>query len=365
MKEKKINSLYLHIPFCQHLCEYCDFTKLYYREDWADQYLDHLFIEIDQYQLEKLHTIYIGGGTPTALNEAQLKRLLEKVSPFFDGEGEFTCEANPENLTEEKLAILKRYGVNRLSIGLQTANNQRLKEIGRHHHYEDVLTCVQNARKHGFNNINLDLMYGFPNETINELKRDLDSILLLNVPHVSIYSLIVEPGSLFYNKNIREQNQDDSRLFYDYILSFMREHGFNRYEISNFAKPGFESKHNLTYWHNEEYYGVGLGASGYINNIRYTNTKSLKSYLEDNFIQEKEEINLKLKKEYFLITNLRLSKGFSLTQYKKEFKEDFLQVHQKKIDEFIERKLAKIEDDYFMFSDDGLMVMDRLILELI
>ena len=365
MKEKRINSLYLHIPFCEHLCEYCDFTKLYYREDWANQYLDHLFTEIDQYHLDKLHTIYIGGGTPTALNEAQLKRLLEKVSPFFDGSGEFTCEANPENLTDEKLKLLKHYGVNRLSIGLQTANNQRLEQIGRHHRYEDVITCVQNMRKHGFNNINLDLMYGFPGETIDELKTDLEFILSFDVPHVSIYSLIVEPGSLFYNKKIREQNQDDSRLFYDYILSFMREHGYERYEISNFAKPGFESKHNLTYWHNEEYYGVGLGASGYIDNIRYTNTKSLKSYLEDHFIQEKEEIDAKLKKEYFLITNLRLAKGFSLAKYKKEFKEDFLELHQAKINEFIEQKLVRIEDGNFLFSDDGLMVMDRLILELI
>lgn len=364
MKEKKTNSLYIHIPFCEHICEYCDFTKLCYRSSWADDYLKHLFLELDSYKIGKQRTIYIGGGTPSSLNSAQLEALLKKVSPLLLDGGEFSIEANPENLTEEKLLILKKYGINRLSIGLETSDNQRLSKIGRHHTKEDVIECLKNAKKHGFKNINVDLMYGFPGETLKDLQEDLDFILSLDVPHVSIYSLIVEKGSIFYNKNIREQNEDDSRLFYDHILQFMRLHGYDRYEISNFAKNGYESRHNLTYWNNDEYYGIGLGASGYVDGIRYTNTKNLKQYLKDQYIKDKEEVNVQYQKEYFLLTHLRLAKGFSLEKYLHEFNEDFVSSHQVKIDELIKKNYAKIENGNFMFTDDGLMLMDCLILDL-
>jgi len=365
MKKNNSSSLYLHLPFCAHICPYCDFTKLFYSKDFSERYLKALFNEIDSYRIPKMKTIYLGGGTPTSLTDSQFESLLAKVSPLLMENGEFTCEANVENLTSAKLSIMKKHGINRLSIGIQSTNNERLEEIGRHHTFEEAKAVVELARKMGFNNINVDLMYGFPGQTLQDVQEDLQKIIALNTEHVSIYSLIVSPGTMFFNKNINEQSQDDSRVFYDEILKTMREHGYKRYEISNFSKPGFESKHNLVYWHNEEYYGCGLGASGYLGDIRYTNTKNLNQYCKGEYIGEKEEITTTMNKEYFLLTHLRLEEGFSLDEYKTIFGEDFIEVNKCKIDQLIHQKLACINHGYFRFSDAGLMVMDRLILDLI
>lgn len=360
----KNNSLYIHIPFCEHLCPYCDFTKLFYFEKFSKPYLEALFKEIDSYHLKKMDTIYIGGGTPTSLNDIEFESLLKKVSNLLKDGGEFTCEANVENLTPQKLSLMARYGVNRLSIGIQSTHDKRLSQIGRFHTFEKAMEVIKNAREAGFRNINIDLMYGFPGQTLDEVKDDVNNIISLKTEHISIYSLIVSPGTLFFQKNIKEQNQDDSRLFYDTILKLMREAGFERYEISNFSKPGYESRHNLVYWHNQEYYGVGLGASGYIDGVRYKNTDNLEQYLKGNFVSETEKVDTKLLHEYFLMTHLRLKEGFSLDEYRELFNEDFVQKYQSIVDEYVDRKLAQISGGKFAFTDDGLMVMDTLILRL-
>lgn len=355
-------SLYIHIPFCEHICPYCDFTKLFYFEKFSKPYLEALFKEIDSYHLNKMDTIYFGGGTPTSLSDIEFESLLKKVSNLLKNGGEFTCEANVENLTTQKLSLMAHYGVNRLSIGVQSTHDERLSQIGRFHTFEKAREVIQKARDAGFRNINVDLMYGFPGQTLDEVKDDVRNILSLKTKHISIYSLIVSPGTLFFNKNIKEQNQDDSRLFYDTILKMMREAGYERYEISNFSKPGYESRHNLVYWHNQEYYGVGLGASGYLNGVRYKNTPNLNNYLKGDYVSEREKVDQKLLREYFLLTHLRLKEGFSLSEYKELFKEDFLQKYQAKIDEYVRDNFVKISDGKFAFTDDGLMVMDRLIL---
>lgn len=356
------NSLYIHIPFCEHICPYCDFTKLFYFSKFSKPYLDSLFKEIDSYHLKKMETIYIGGGTPTSLSDDEFESLLKKVSKLLKDGGEFTCEANVENLTTQKLSLMARYGVNRLSIGIQSTHDNRLSQIGRFHTFEKAKEVIKKARDAGFKNINVDLMYGFSGQALDEVKDDVKNILSLNTEHVSIYSLIVSPGTLFFNKNIQEQNQDDSRLFYDTILKMMREAGYERYEISNFSKPGYESRHNLVYWHNQEYYGVGLGASGYVNGVRYKNTPNLDNYLKGDFVFEREKVDQKLLREYFLMTHLRLKEGFSLCEYKELFGEDFLIKYKEKIDEYAKNNFVKIGDGKFAFTDDGLMVMDRLIL---
>lgn len=358
-------SLYIHIPFCGHLCEYCDFTKLFYFPKFSEPYLKALFKEIDSYHLKKMDTIYIGGGTPTSLSDEEFESLLKKVSPLLNEDGEFTCEANVENLTVKKLSLMARYGVNRLSIGIQSSNNKRLSEIGRFHTFEQAKEVIELAREMGFRNINVDLMYGFPGQTLDEVQKDVKNILSLRTEHVSIYSLIVSPNTLFFKKNIHEQNQDDSRLFYDEILKLMREAGFERYEISNFARSGYESRHNLTYWLNKEYCGVGLGASGYLNNVRYTNTTNLNEYLVGKTVSENEVVSPKHKHEYFLITHLRLKDGFSLSEYREEFGEDFYEKFHEIIDDYLEKKLAILTSEKFAFTDDGLIIMDRLILPLI
>ena len=365
MTNSTSKSLYIHLPFCEHLCPYCDFTKLFYFEKFSKPYLDALYKEIDSYHLTKMDTIYLGGGTPTALSAGEFESVLKKVYPLLNDGGEFTCEANVENLTPQKLSLMARYGVNRLSIGIQSTHNKRLSQIGRFHTFEKAREVIQNARKAGFKNINVDLMYGFPDQTLEEVKEDVKNILSLNTEHVSIYSLIVSPGTLFFVKNINEQNPDDSRLFYDTILKMMREAGYERYEISNFSKPGYESRHNLVYWHNQEYYGVGLGASGYINGVRYKNTDNFEQYLKGNYVFEREKVTPKHLHEYFLMTHLRLKEGFSLNEYQQLFNQDFLIQYKDVVDDYLKQNLAVVKHGNFAFTDDGLIIMDNLLLKLL
>ena len=360
-----IKSLYIHIPFCDHICSYCDFTKLFYNSKYEKPYLEALEKEITSKVTNKVSTLYFGGGTPTSLSDEGFERILSFASKYLDKNYEFTVEANVENLTESKLDIMKRCGVNRLSIGVQSTCNSILTEIGRHHSFEDAQKIVLLAKSKGFSNINIDLIYGFKNESLNDLKHDLEEFVKLDIDHISIYSLIVEPGSILYNKGYKEQNEDDSRKFYDFIVEFLRKRDYERYEVSNFARNKKYSRHNLTYWHNEEYYGCGLGASGYENGVRYENTKSLPEYLKGNFISSSEKVSKKQLEEYFLITHLRLEEGFSKKEYEQLFNARF---EEKYFDKILNFKL----DKYFVFTkyrislnDDGIMLMDFIILKLI
>lgn len=365
MKQKKIKSLYIHIPFCQHICRYCDFTKLLYNDFFSYKYIDELIREIDSYNIDRMSTIYIGGGTPTSLSDDLFEKLLKHVQPLLNKEYEFTIEANVENLTENKLCLMKKYGVNRLSIGIESTNDKMLDFIGRKHTYDDAKKVVNLAKNYGFSNINVDLIYGFPNQTLEDLRKDLENFISLDVDHVSIYSLIVEKGTIFFNDGIKEQSEDDSRKYYDEILSFLRKHGYERYEISNFARNKKYSKHNLCYWKDEQYYGVGLGASGYIDNIRYTNTKNLNNYLKHNYIDFRETIDDKLEMEDFLLTNFRLEKGFSRQIFFDRFGVDFVSYFDEKLKTLEKNNLIIIKNDRIMLSDDGLMIMDHILTTLL
>ena len=359
------NSLYIHIPFCEHVCAYCDFTKLFYNQKFELPYLEALEKEINSKVTNKISTLYFGGGTPTALSDEGFERILKFASKYLDKDYEFTVEANVENLTEAKLDIMKKYGVNRLSIGVQSTCNTLLKEIGRHHTFEEAQKIVFLAKSKGFSNVNIDLIYGFKNETLDDLKRDLEEFIKLDINHISIYSLIVEKGSILYNKKYEEQEENDSRKFYEYIVSFLREHGYERYEISNFARNEKYSRHNLTYWRNEEYYGCGLGASGYVGGVRYENTKSLPEYIKGNYISSTEKVDDKSLEEYFLITNLRLEKGFSKGDFKAQFGVDFEKKYLDKIINFNLQKYFDFSDDRVRLTDDGLILMDFILLKLL
>lgn len=358
------NSLYIHIPFCAHFCHYCDFTKLFYNHKFSEPYTKALFAEIDSYHISKVNTIYIGGGTPTSLNDEELESLLKKVQPYLSAEGEFSVEANVENLTESKLRILLENGVNRLSMGIQTSDDKLLKAIGRNHTFDDAKRVIALAKSIGFNNINVDLMYGFPHQTIADLRKDIANFLSLDVDHISTYSLIVNPNTTFFKEGVKEQNQDDSRLFYDEILKEFRNHGYERYELSNFARNKKYSRHNLTYWHDEEYCGVGLGASGYVNGVRYTNTKNLAKYLNGEYIDFKEHLSKKEELEDYLLTHLRLAEGFSRSDFKKRFGEDFVAMFDKQIKQLIDKGLIVVSDERIYLSDDGLITMDNILLQL-
>lgn len=358
-------ALYIHIPFCDHICLYCDFTKLFYFKKYEKPYLDSLIKEIESYKINRVKTLYFGGGTPTSLSDEGFKRILTYAKQYLDDDYEFTVEANVENLTEAKLKIMKEAGVNRLSIGVQSTSNELLKEIGRFHTFDDAKAIISKAKELGFNNINIDLIYGFENETIEQLRKDLEEFVNLDIDHISIYSLIVEPGSILFAKGKKAQNEADSRKYYDEILSYLRKNGYERYEISNFARNKKYSKHNMTYWKNEEYYGCGLGASGYVDGVRYQNTKSLAKYLNLNFVNDREKVSEKTKLEYFLITNLRLENGFSRERFVEEFGFDFVDHFKDKINEFSLEDLFDISESQIKLNDEGLMLMDFVVLKLL
>ncbi len=279
-------SAYIHIPFCEHICHYCDFNKVFLEGQPVDEYLMRLGEEMKLSRQEgQLDTIFVGGGTPTSLDARQLAYLCEKINEHlpFSG-GEFTFEANPGDLGEEKLKVLKDHGVNRLSFGVQSFNDELLKSIGRTHKSEDVYTSVKAAEKVGFENISIDLIYSLPKQTEEDFKDTLTKALDLGLPHYSAYSLIVEPKTVFYNLmrkgKLSLPSQEQEAAMYDVLIQTMERYGIHQYEISNFAKEGFESLHNLVYWDNEEYFGLGAGAHGYINGVRYSNHGPLKKYME-------------------------------------------------------------------------------------
>ncbi len=324
--EEKSRSLYIHIPFCKKICSYCDFAKLYYNEDLVDKYLSALEKEITEiYQNDLIKTIYIGGGTPSALKISQLARLfliIEKIN--LKDSYEMTFEFNVEDITEEKLKFLKEKGVNRLSIGIETVGEKFFKFLNRENELETCKAKVELSKLY-FDNISLDLIYGFYNQSIEELDKDLDFLLSLKVPHLSIYSLIIEKNTLLYINKVPSIDVELEAEMYYHIIYKLASFGYEHYEISNFAQRGFKSKHNLTYWNNEEYYGFGLGAHYYLDSSRGENTRSLNKYLEGNYLLSEEKLNLRKKMENHLILGLRKIKGVN--------QDEFFKLYDKKLEE--------------------------------
>lgn len=361
-----IKSLYIHIPFCNHICSYCDFVKTIYTDVFSSNYIEMLKREIKSFNIIKLDTIYIGGGTPTSLNVVELETLLKFVSPLLDNNGEFTIEANVESLSEEKLQLFKKYGVNRLSIGVESFDDGLLKSMNRNHSEEDIKKTLKSTKEIGISNINIDLIYGLPNQTIEMLKVDLEKAISLNVNHISTYSLTVSKGTMFYKNKVKEISQDDSRIMYDLILSRLRKEGYVRYEVSNFAKPGFESKHNITYWRNNEYYAAGLGASRYVNQIRSTNTIKMSEYLKGNFLDKStiEELSCLDNEKYYLMLNLRLSDGFLLSEFESLFKTPFLTKYSAQVKKLLSNSLLILENNRVKATDEGIMLLDLILREL-
>ena len=309
-------SIYIHIPFCSNICSYCDFAKFYYNSDWVDNYLLSLEKEIKlNYKGEVVDTIYIGGGTPTVLNTNQLEKLLKITNLFKKNDIEFTVETNVD-LSLEKIKLLKKYGVNRISIGVQTVNPKYLKFLNRNHTKEEVINLINLLKEYNFN-INVDLIYAIPNQTLEELNEDLDFILNLDVNHISTYSLIIEPHTKLYIDNISNIDEDLDYEMYKLINKKLNK--YHHYEISNFAKKNYESKHNLVYWNNLNYYGFGLGASGYINNIRYDNTKSYNNYINGDYVLEKHELDLNETISNEFILGLRKIDGIDVNEFYKKY----------------------------------------------
>lgn len=328
-----INAAYIHIPFCQQICHYCDFTKFFYNERLATEYIEALTNEINvnvNGYHNKVRTIFIGGGTPTALNLDQLRSLLIIINKKFDVANceEFTIEANPGDFDTEKIKLLKDYGVNRISLGVQVFDDKMLGELGRLHKVSDVYHTVDQVHKEGFTNISLDLIYALPNQTVEQFKTSLDEAVSFHLPHYSTYALQIEPKTVFYQRHkkgkLPRPAQEVEVEMYEILKDTMNTNGILQYEISNFAKPGFESKHNLTYWNNEYYYGLGAGASGYLPGKRTSNLRPLPAYTKQAMKDGKpllhvDEIGLKEQLEEEMFLGLRKAKGIDKSLFEHKF----------------------------------------------
>ena len=340
-----MRSVYIHIPFCNSICSYCDFCKFLYNEAWASAYLEMLSKEIDEYYEEdKIKTIYIGGGTPSVLSEKNLERLFSIIKKFNLSEGgiEFTFECNINDINRKLLQILSDNKVNRLSIGIESFDKKNLEFMGRFHEKKDVFKKIELAKEY-IKNINVDLIYALPTENMRVLKKDISNILKLDVEHISTYSLIIEEHTKIYNDKVKPIKEDLDYKMYSYICKKLGKKGFIHYEVSNFAKYGRESVHNLTYWHNEEYYGFGLGAHGYINEVRYENTRNFNKYLKGEYRFNELMVSKQEEMENELILGLRTSQGVDVDHFKEKYGVDIFKVFPN-INKALDKKLMIIEE---------------------
>lgn len=353
--------IYLHLPFCSAICSYCDFPKLLYDKRYISKYLTSLKQEIlTRYHHEEVVSIYIGGGTPTSLDLEELTQLLELTKLFTKApQIEFTIESNIESLTTEKINLLATYNINRISLGVQSFNNQTLKELNRKHTKEDVLRVIAELKAANFTNISIDYIYGV-NSNLNNITNDLTTFLELDLPHISCYSLIIEEGTIFGINNRPYIDEELETTMYEQIKNTLTTHGYYQYEISNYAKPHYESRHNLNYWNNGEYYGFGLGAVSHLNHYRLTNTKNLTKYLTGNYQDSSifEPLAVEISNEFIL--GLRKTSGINVELFEAKYHQDILTLYDIKdlLDQgylILEAGYLKIPSKYLYLENDILL----------
>lgn len=367
---KKPTSAYVHIPFCTQICYYCDFSKVFIKNQPVDAYLQALIREFRSYDITELRTLYIGGGTPTSISAVQLDYLLTELSRDLNLNTleEFTIEANPGDLTVDKIEVLQKSAVNRVSLGVQTFNDKHLKRIGRSHNEAQIYSTIDALKTAGFQNISIDLIYALPGQTMNDVRSNVAKALSLNIPHLSLYSLILEHHTVFMNKMRRGKlhlpTEDLEAEMFEYIISEMERNGFEHYEISNFTKPGFESRHNLMYWDNVEYYGVGAGASGYLDGIRYRNRGPIQHYLkgvsEGNARLSEEVLSKNEMMEEELFLGLRKKEGVSIGKFEQKFGTSFEKRYGQIVQELQSDGLLKENNGFIQMTKKGLFLGDTV-----
>ena len=375
--QKKPTSAYVHIPFCTQICYYCDFSKVFIKNQPVDSYLEHLLEEFQSYDIQKLRTLYIGGGTPTALSAPQLEILLKGLTKNLDLSSleELTIEANPGDLDADKIAVLKNSAVNRVSLGVQTFDDKMLKKIGRSHLEKDIYENIDRLKLAGFDNISIDLIYALPGQTMEQVKENVAKAIGLDIPHMSLYSLILENHTVFMNRMRRGKlplpKEELEAEMFEYIIVELERVGFEHYEISNFSKPGFESRHNLMYWDNAEYYGIGAGASGYVNGVRYKNHGPIRHYLsaveEGNARITEEHLSQKEQMEEEMFLGLRKKSGVSMARFEEKFGRSFDGLYGEIVRDLVQQGLMQIDGDRVRMTKRGLFlgdtVAERFILE--
>ena len=356
--------IYIHIPFCAKKCAYCDFLSFQADSDVKKAYVKALKKQIESSPEKAVDSVFIGGGTPSVLDGSDIVSVMDSVRKTFkiEPECEITIEINPATAAKQKLFQYKEAGINRISMGVQSFSDSELEILGRLHNSAQAKESFYLLREAGFCNVNFDLMFAIPKQTKESFLKSLSEAVSLSPEHISAYSLIIEEGTPFFQM---EKNgvisQADEELYVDMFsaaVELLQQNGYNRYEISNFSKPGFESKHNLKYWSGDEYLGFGLGASGFVSGARYENTRDLKEYLagkepEKNVLEKDELIT-----EY-IITSLRKCEGISLDKFKEKFGSDFLKLYD--IQKYIDGGFMKNLDGYVFFTEEGIRVSNQIL----
>ncbi|WP_307324382.1 radical SAM family heme chaperone HemW [Evansella vedderi] len=365
------HAVYVHVPFCEQICHYCDFNKFFLANQPVDEYLslceDEIVNTLKAFPTDRISTIYVGGGTPTSLSTDQLYKLLNTIKLYFplQPELEWTVEVNPGSADLEKLKMMKELGVNRLSIGAQTFDPTLLKQIGRDHHPEDIDKTILLAREVGFTNLSLDLMFGLPNQTMEQLNTTLEKVNTLSIEHVSAYSLKVEEKTVFYQLfkkgKLPLPGEDLEGDMYEELRIHMAKGNFHQYEISNFAKDGYESKHNVTYWDNEYYYGIGAGAHSYVNGTRRINHGPLPKYMEamkkTGFpFREEHRVTLKEKMEEEMFMGLRKLSGVSMNKFREKFNIEMDEAFSGVISPLVNKGLLLQDGDFLRLTEKGLLL---------
>ena len=364
---KKDVGLYIHIPFCKAKCYYCDFVSFANKEDLNKEYVEAVIKEIKYRKLDKynIKTMYIGGGTPSTLDSTDISKIIDEVKENLDKNAEITIEVNPGTVNKEKLEAYKNIGINRLSIGLQSTDDKLLKGIGRIHTYNEFLETYKSAREVGLNNINVDLMLGLPMQKLGTLKKSLREVIKLNPEHISVYSLILEENTKLYDKvDIGElvlPNEKLEREMYWQVKNTLESKGYIHYEISNFAKKGYESKHNSDCWKQKEYIGIGVAAHSYMESKRFSNQSNLEEYInnikseeyEKNIIIQEEQTKEDKQKEYMLL-GLRTIDGINIGEYKNKFGENPIFKFHKELDKLVGEKLLEVDGEHIKLTKVGL-----------
>lgn len=375
MNKKQELGIYIHIPFCAKKCYYCDFVSYPNMKEKQKEYVEALKKEIKSYDLQNYNitTIYIGGGTPSYIESKYIVEVLEYIKSKLNANEtkfenmEITIEVNPGTVTKEKLLDYKKVGINRLSIGLQSTNDRLLKQIGRIHKYQDFLQTYNLARNVGFTNINIDLMLGLPNQSIKDLKESIEKVISLQPEHVSIYSLIVEEGTKLYKQietgELQLPEEELERKMYWYTKSKLELAGYKHYEISNYAKPKRESKHNSNCWEQKQYIGIGASAHSYLDNIRYCNVSNLKEYIsnmenveadfEEKYIVNERQ-NLEDRKNEFMLLGLRKIDGVSIAMFKEKYVENPIFRYRDSLEKLVNEGLVLIDGDMIKLTNKGL-----------
>lgn len=365
-----MTGIYIHIPFCVKKCAYCDFVSYPNMEEHIDAYITALTEEMKQYKDTKADTVFIGGGTPSLLNPNQTEKLTRAVFDNFKlcGNYEFTMEANPGTLDDDRIAAMLKGGINRVSVGVQSFNDTELKAIGRIHDARTAYGTVLKLHKAGFNNINIDLMTGLPGQTLESLKRTLDRAMSLPVTHISAYSLIIEDGTplekAYSTGRITLPGEDADREMYSYTFDFLASKGFNRYEISNFAKKSFECEHNIKYWTFKPYIGLGVAAHSFDGNTRSCNSSNIKDYME-GIDREVTRLSRQDRISEFIITGLRMDRGIDTGDFKRTFNEDIESLYGKELKKFISLDLMKYENGFYSLTSKGVDISNSVLCEFV